>query len=72
MTNYIFYNQNNSGILVIAIEDCFLISWQKYTTAMVTTEVGHSASLEAENRTKHQVRENSPNYPQVILLAIFV
>ena len=69
MINYFFYNQNNSGILVIAIEDCFLIAWQKYTTAMVTTEMGQDVSLEAENRTKHQIREKSPNYSQVILFA---
>ena len=39
---------------------------------MVTIEVGQDISLEAEKRTKQQVRENSPNYPQVILFAIFV
>lgn len=38
---------------------------------MVTTEMGQDFSLEAENRTKHQLGERSPNGPQVILLAIF-
>lgn len=39
---------------------------------MVTTEMGQDVSVEAKNRTKHQLEMKCSNYPQVIFLAIFV
>lgn len=39
---------------------------------MVTAEMGQDVFLEAENRTKHQLAEKCCNYPQVLILAVFV
>lgn len=73
MINHHFLSyQDNSGILVVAVEkDCFLISTKIHDYHGNHWDVGQDVSSEVENRTKHHLGAKSPNYPQVILLAIF-